>query len=41
MREKQGKAGAVQLFAQLKRLAVRCNDFFPDQEYNDSCTYIN
>ena len=41
MREKQGKTGVVQLFNQLKRLTARLDDFFPDQEYNDSCTYIN
>ena len=33
--------GAVRLLAQLKRLATRRSDFLPEEEYNDSYTFIN
>lgn len=33
--------GAVQLLAQLKRLATRRSDFLPEEEYNYSYTFIN
>ena len=35
------ETGTVQLLAQLKRLATRRSDFLPEEEYNDSYTFIN